>query len=518
MIYGNIVRQYENSRYSDINNLFSISAVNEADTILESIQKESDNYRSLLEDSFLTEDERLVLEAKYEVIQEAVGAAMIAAIIAAIGALIGLMVLLVKFFNKSSSTVTEKLKENLKKDIDDKSKDIETKHDELKNINNDQAKKNKETRERLDAIKSKREKEKLEKELRDLKRDNLERELDANKNIRNAAEEVKSLYKKGVANINNYKFSNESIDYIIKNAAPKKRDSDSVDNISTIFYSDYINKDCVKNLIKEADEVLKAIKDPGDYKNEDKAVELSDKLDNNESLNREIFQGNVPQDKMKLDVKDIMLFLYKREGAYDYEKDLLNSNDAAKILALINSQNKKSSGIIENMEKDLKELQYILKDIKSKYFDGMYGKAGGTPDNTPDYYSKYDPIDDHDYSKEILDKQKMLMGKKKNYGSKDVDDFIGRDHNKAPGETNLDRFVNAMIKINNLSIKKLSEFTKIWSKIEQERFNKLSSFISNAREFKLKAIKYEAYQTQLRRYGEDIDKYLTSEFKIKTLE
>lgn len=84
MIYGNIVRQYENSRYNDINNLFSISAVNEADTILESIQKESDNYRSLLEDSFLTEDERLVLEAKYEVIQEAVGAAMIAAIIAAL--------------------------------------------------------------------------------------------------------------------------------------------------------------------------------------------------------------------------------------------------------------------------------------------------------------------------------------------------------------------------------------------------------------------------------------------------
>lgn len=516
MIYGNIVRQYENSRYNDINNLFSISAVNEADTILESIQKESDNYRSLLEDSFLTEDEREILEAKYEVIQEAVGAAMIAAIIAAIGALIGLMVLLVKFFNKSSSTVTEKLKENLKKDIDDKSKDIETKHDELKNINNDQAKKNKETRDRLDATKSKREKEKLEKELRDLKRDNLERELDESEKILKAAKEVEAIYKRGVANINNYKFSSESINYIVKNAIPKKGDGDSISKISTIFYSDYINKDCVKNFIKNANEVLKAIKDPGDRYSEDKAVELSDKLQENELLNKEIFQGNVPQDKMKLDVKDIMLFLYKREGAYDYEKDLLNSNNAAKILSLINKQNKKSTDIIEDMEKDLKELQRILKDIKLNYFDGRYGKPGTGIDEL-EYNPRYKE-DNYDYSKEINDKKELLTRLRDEKHDNHIDDYIGRDHNKTSGKTNLDRFVNAMIKINNLSIKKLSEFTKIWSKIEQERFNKLSSFISNAREFKLKAIKYEAYQTQLRKYGEGIDKYLTSEFKIKTLE
>ena len=85
--------------------------------------KERDNYASLLEDTFLTEEKMEILEAKYEVINEAVGAAIIAAIIAAIGALIVLIAKVIKSMGSASNTVKSKVSE-MTKQVEDKANKV----------------------------------------------------------------------------------------------------------------------------------------------------------------------------------------------------------------------------------------------------------------------------------------------------------------------------------------------------------------------------------------------------------
>ena len=105
MIYGAVVKQYES------NQKYIPSSIDESGIILEFLEKEQNDYRSLLENNYLSESEREILEAKYEVIQEAVMAAIIVAIITIITAIIFIM----KSAGKTVSTGTTKIMDKCKK-------------------------------------------------------------------------------------------------------------------------------------------------------------------------------------------------------------------------------------------------------------------------------------------------------------------------------------------------------------------------------------------------------------------
>lgn len=101
MIYGNIVRQYENNNYPVIN-------IDESSMILESLYREQDNYSSLLE-YCMDDNEREILEAKYEVITEVVGAAIIAAILAVLAVIGTIIGVAISLFKKGTSNLSNNI-------------------------------------------------------------------------------------------------------------------------------------------------------------------------------------------------------------------------------------------------------------------------------------------------------------------------------------------------------------------------------------------------------------------------
>lgn len=84
----------------------SSSRINESEMILEMLQKEYDNYYEMVIESNISDDEKSILEAKYEVIQEAVGVAIFAAIIAVIGAIITILTMGIKMMSKGGSSTS----------------------------------------------------------------------------------------------------------------------------------------------------------------------------------------------------------------------------------------------------------------------------------------------------------------------------------------------------------------------------------------------------------------------------
>lgn len=107
MIYGNVVRSYANSKYGSFD---ESSLTRESDAILEALQREYDNYSNAIvnESYFASGREKAILEAKFEVIQEALSGAIIAAIIAGIAALIGIIVAVVLILKKGKKKVDKK--------------------------------------------------------------------------------------------------------------------------------------------------------------------------------------------------------------------------------------------------------------------------------------------------------------------------------------------------------------------------------------------------------------------------
>ena len=147
MIYGQYAKSYGNRGGGNY------KVVSESDAIINYLIKEQNNYNNLLlNESYITEEERLVMEAKYEVLQEAVAGALIAAIIAILSAIVALIVAFIKMMGKGSEKLKEKVKsketseqsddkdkkliEDIKKIVDDL--DIElimnTKKDDLMNF------------------------------------------------------------------------------------------------------------------------------------------------------------------------------------------------------------------------------------------------------------------------------------------------------------------------------------------------------------------------------------------------
>ena len=108
MIYGNVVKQYERNSYGGVLTP-SYNSIDESSYILESLYKEQDNYSNLLE-YCIDDNEREILEAKYEVITEAVGAAIIAAIIGVLIAIGGIILVIMGLFRKGASKLASECK------------------------------------------------------------------------------------------------------------------------------------------------------------------------------------------------------------------------------------------------------------------------------------------------------------------------------------------------------------------------------------------------------------------------
>lgn len=144
MIYGNVIRQYENNVYY---RGWGRNIVDEGGAILEALQKEYDNYSNMVfnESYFITDREKAINEAKLEAIQEAVTVAIVAAIVAIIGAIIGLLVAAIKIFGKGASAVKSKINtKNAKKldnlDNDNKKKAADTVEGKINDNNKESVK------------------------------------------------------------------------------------------------------------------------------------------------------------------------------------------------------------------------------------------------------------------------------------------------------------------------------------------------------------------------------------------
>lgn len=120
MIYGQLAKQYGANNYK---------VVSESDAILEYMFSEAKQYQNLvLTESFFDDEERLVMEAKMEILQEAISGAIIAAIIAALAAIAGLIVLIIKLVKKGKEKLKEKagdvsdISDEQKKELEEKIK------------------------------------------------------------------------------------------------------------------------------------------------------------------------------------------------------------------------------------------------------------------------------------------------------------------------------------------------------------------------------------------------------------
>lgn len=104
MIYSSVVKQYETNKGH------TYQSIDESGFMLKFLQEERNNYKNLLENC-IDSNQREILEAKYEVIQESVVVVIITAIIAVIGVIIKIM----KSAGTVASTGTSKINEQIKK-------------------------------------------------------------------------------------------------------------------------------------------------------------------------------------------------------------------------------------------------------------------------------------------------------------------------------------------------------------------------------------------------------------------
>ena len=509
MIYGNVVRQYENN----INP--SINSIDESSYILESLYKEQDNYSNLLE-YCIDDNEREILEAKYEVITEAVGAAIIAAIIAAIGALIALIIAFTKILRSGVSNVTQKVKEKVKEQI---TNDTNKPKDESSKSGNKETQLNTNYSSNPKIIKSNDksdEKKKVEQDEEKERRRELEKELERNRKINEAAREMMKKVDRILANekgLYDFNYSSESTKWIVNKV--KGEDKEELEHgISNINYADYINQNCVQELITHAEKIIELNQQHKYFSPEleKNIVIFADRMECDKFLNKTIF-SNVPSDKLKLDTKDIMVFLYKNVGPLDDEDTIFSGNE---VCSMIQRQYDKAIPSIRKIEKDLEVLKKDIVEIKKIYFNGDYMKPGWTDNysvnNDREFMKKYDDYE-YDYSDEIKDKREIID---------DMDDdseVFGVDSDShVEGKNRKEKFINTMLKVNGIGVKKITQFIKFWEQIETKRINFVNHRLLNSVTYLRKAMIYDIYQEYIKKYGDGIKRYLLSDYKIEKLE
>jgi hypothetical protein len=286
--------------------------VSESESILKYLQNEVDSYNNMiLSESYIDEQERVIMEAKIEALNEAVAGAIIAAIVAAIGALIALIVKLISMMRKGGEKI--KGSANDKKSTDDDS--TKTSDTEKKYIINQYK----------------------------YYFNNAEGEADASKLSTKEKEDV--------------------LNSIFGSDDDEK--SGKYKSISKVDYLKYINSDCVKNLINLVDgvDLGKWVGGSSDTEiPENKMDELIDIMNNEDGkMTKMIFASGVDSSNKKMD--EIMKELWDKEIVQPDEIfGKLNG-----VVYYINELYNKSTKKLEAINKDLAVLKTKFEQIQKRY-------------------------------------------------------------------------------------------------------------------------------------------------------
>lgn len=131
MVYGNFARSLGNEGVGNFK-----EQVSESDAVLEFLMNECNNYNNLfVNESFVDDKERIIAEAKMQVLTEAVGTAIIIALIAVLTAIIAFIVKFISMSKKAGDSISKAFKDafNIKEPTAEQLKSAHEKIDNLVN-------------------------------------------------------------------------------------------------------------------------------------------------------------------------------------------------------------------------------------------------------------------------------------------------------------------------------------------------------------------------------------------------
>lgn len=132
--------------------------------------------------------------------------------------------------------------------------------------------------------------------------------------------------------------------------------------------------------------------------------------------------------------------------------------------------------------------------------------------NDREFMKKYDDYE-YDYSNEIKDKREIIdkMDDDSKVFGVDSDSHV-------EGKNRKEKFINTMLKVNGIGVKKITQFIKFWEQIETKRINFVNHRLLTSVTYLRKAMIYDIYQEYIKKYGDGIKRYLSSDYKIEKLE
>lgn len=340
----------------------TVNEVSESDSIINFLLNESENYNSLiLNESYVTEEERIVAEAKLQVIQEAVSGAIIAAIIALIGAIILFLTKFIGMMQKGSSETSNKINEAVKQASDNSESSKKDKSDFDKEFERDHQEHSKKM---------------------------------YNHYVKETINNLLSSLKSGSVFKGEEKYIR-----IFKNYAKEKMESlnlaeDIGSNISTVHMSNLFNKNifveldrCLETISRKYKDALNSQRDKYDSSTEvseiNKAIKelVKLRLFTDDSLNENVFWYDIVSDatsnnfkKIKEIRKDYIIYKFrsKSNSAFDLFTNIVNCNN------MINISNEAIKKITEmnngarKLQQDIKKYQSVVNSGKDYLKNGVY--------------------------------------------------------------------------------------------------------------------------------------------------
>lgn len=443
MIYGQYAKQYANNK-----NKFSI--VSESDAIIDYLFKEQNQYKNLLlTESFFDEEERLVMEAKYQVLQEAVTGVIITAVISVLAILGALLIKFLSMMKQGSS----KVKENVKKVSENISKNGEKASKESENDEEQSRKNNNDTKGIIREYRSR---------------------------IKKLSMEVSNNFKSGKIDIQADWFK------IIKNKIEEefKPDilSDKFKGFCLFDYTSVVNT----NAIKKFNDDVRVASTDRDTSNIDQS-----RLNNTGSN-----LGIVGYNGETKTQNSINLYNAIIENGYTLlDRSLWNQNinDAGELL--INHYNQRSDDSIEYAAQNVNVF------LKSEIYDTTMEVIKKMNDDISILKKTLERLKKENFN------SKDIAGSKVNFDSLDSQEKIDKamqkqDDNNYIGEHNRQEFIDNMMYIEQNAVKVFLSFTKTWTELEQYRFKYVNNFNKVFNNHCNKGIIRQVYKEVKMKYGD----------------
>lgn len=405
MIYGNYIQTVPTLQ-------------SEKEAMLEALENELTYYNQLFlnESCFLDENTKMILEAKREVLQEAVGVALIAAIIAAIGALIALII-------KGTKSVASKAVEVIKNTSNEnhhfeKFKQLAQKVEETKNKSSKVNKNNSNDEEESEPI-----------PLRDVKGSGkrIEQKVDTSKKDEEDLRKARDYYNKFVKEISTITY--QKMTYYSKILNPDIDEFFGHPKDHPFIRIDDFRLEDIKDVIGELTTLAKeAI--TGDSKTNKSNKEYFDELMYKfgvDGICKELLglrRAKFPDDMNKsLEAYENMIRNSEFQGPLsDYFGDFLRhikGNDVNSTLKDYLKSLEKDINFLKSLEGPLKELKSIFERFKNKYKEEVSSDinraSGDSKKELQNYLLKVDATGIQNISKVISMYYKWILGNMNSY-------------------------------------------------------------------------------------------------------